>query len=295
MIRDKRLPPWLKVQLECGENYTRIRNLLKRHKLNTVCQEARCPNQWECWNQGTATFMILGNVCTRGCTFCGVLPASRPAAPDPGEPEAVAGAVTELELGWAVVTSVTRDDLPDGGAGHFSACVHQIRGHCPNCGVEVLIPDFGGDSSALQTVVSSGPDVIGHNVETVPRLYSIARPQADYKRSLNVLRTLAGMSNGTFAVKSSLMVGLGETDDEIARVLADLADNGCDTVTMGQYLPPSKKHLPVERYYTPEEFDSLAGMAKTAGIAKVASGPKVRSSYMAHQLQGRHLHRADKP
>jgi lipoic acid synthetase len=287
--RKERLPEWMTVKLDCGENYTRVRGLLRRHQLHTVCQSARCPNQWECWNQGTATFMVLGGVCTRGCKFCGVPPASRPAAPDPGEPAAVAEAVAELELNWAVVTSVTRDDLPDGGAGHFAACVAEIRKLRPECGVELLIPDFGGSGDSLRIVAASGADVIGHNVETVPRLYERVRPEADYGRSLDVLRKLVELSGGTFSVKSSLMVGLGETEEEIAAVMSDLAADGCDSATLGQYLPPSKNHLPVERYYTPEEFDRLADIARAAGIAKVASGPKVRSSYMAHNLQGKQL------
>ena len=287
--RQERLPKWLTVKLDCGENYTRVRGLLRRHQLHTVCQSARCPNQWECWNQGTATFMVLGGVCTRGCKFCGVPPTSRPAPPDPGEPKAVAEAVAELELSWAVVTSVTRDDLPDGGAGHFAACVAEIRKLRPECGVELLIPDFAGNEDSLRTVAESGADVIGHNVETIPRLYPPVRPDADYARSLDVLRRLVELSGGAFSVKSSLMVGLGENEEEIARVMSDLAATGCDSATIGQYLPPSKKHLPVERYYSPEEFNRLADIARSAGIAKVASGPKVRSSYMAHHLQGRNL------
>ncbi len=288
-IRTRKLPDWLTVKLGCGENYTRIRNLLSKHKLNTVCQGARCPNQWECWNQGTATFMVLGDVCTRGCRFCGVPPTTSPLPPDPGEPSAVAQAVAELELNWAVITSVTRDDLPDGGAEHFAACVREIRARIPGCGVELLIPDFGGDRELLATVAVSGADVIGHNVETVPRLYASARPQADYGRSLDVLRTLVELGAGRFSVKSSLMLGLGETEEEIKSVLHDIAATGCDSATLGQYLQPSKQHLAVERYYTPEEFDRLGDTARRAGIAKVASGPKVRSSYLAHQLQGRCL------
>lgn len=282
-------PDWLTVRLDCGENYTKVRGLLKKHNLNTVCQSARCPNQWECWNNGTATFMVLGGVCTRGCSFCGVPPTQSPPAPDPGEPLAVAKAVAELELDWAVITSVTRDDLPDGGAGHFAACVREITSRSPSCGVELLIPDFGGLSDALATVAGSGAEVIGHNVETVPRLYSTARPEADYGRSLDVLRTLVRLAEGKYSVKSSLMIGLGETEEEIKQVLDDIAATGCDTVTLGQYLPPSKQHLAVERYYTPQEFDKLGRAARRAGIAKVASGPKVRSSYLAHQLQGRPL------
>ena len=287
--RKKRLPDWLTVKLDCGENYTRVRGLLSKHNLNTVCQGARCPNQWECWNQGTATFMVLGGVCTRGCRFCGVPPIKSPSPPDPNEPAAVAKAVAELELNWAVITSVTRDDLPDGGAGHFAACVREITAKIPGCGVELLIPDFGGDRESLLTVAGSGADVIGHNVETVPRLYTAARPEADYKRSLDVLRTLVELGEGKYSVKSSLMIGLGETEEEIEQALHDIAATGCDSATLGQYLQPSKQHLPVLRYYTPEEFERLGQSARRAGIAKVASGPRVRSSYLAHQLQGRSL------
>ncbi|MBW7998427.1 MAG: lipoyl synthase [Candidatus Glassbacteria bacterium] len=293
-IRERRLPDWLSVRLDRGENYTRVRGLLRKHRLNTVCQGARCPNQWECWNQGTATFMILGGLCTRGCTFCGVPPDAGPGAVDPGEALAVARAVAELELDWTVITSVTRDDLPDGGAGHFAACVAETRRLSPECGVELLIPDFGGDTDSLRTVAESGAVVIGHNVETVPRLYGRVRPQADYNRSLDVLCRLVRLGEGRYSVKSSLMVGLGESEDEIGEVLDDLAATGCDTLTLGQYLRPSKNHLKVERYYTPGEFDRLAETARSRGIAKVASGPKVRSSYMAHQLQGRSLRSEDK-
>ena len=235
-IRERRLPDWLSVKLDCGENYTRVRTLLRKHKLNTVCQGARCPNQWECWNQGTATFMVLGSVCTRGCRFCGVPPTISPATPDPGEPAAVAEAVAELELNWAVITSVTRDDLPDGGAGHFAACVREIKKRSPKCGVELLIPDFCGDVDSLRTVAVCGADVIGHNVETVPRLYIEARPEADYGRSLEVLRTLVEMSEGRYSVKSSLMIGLGESEEEIKQTLHDIAATGCDSATLGQYL-----------------------------------------------------------
>ncbi len=287
--RRRKLPDWLTVRLDCGENYTRVRGLLGKHHLNTVCQGARCPNQWECWNKGTATFMVLGDVCTRGCRFCAVPAARGLSAPDPGEPAALALAVAELELNWAVITSVTRDDLPDGGAEHFAACVREITCRSPGCGVELLIPDFGGDSAALRTVAGSGADVIGHNVETVPRLYGSVRPEADYRRSLDVLRTLVGLAEQKYSVKSSLMIGLGEREQEIESVLGEIAATGCDTVTLGQYLPPSKKHLSVERFYTPAQFDTLGRAARRAGISKVASGPRVRSSYLAHQLQGRSL------
>jgi lipoic acid synthetase len=289
MIRNERLPEWFNVTRDCGEKYTKVRGLLRQNKLNTVCQSARCPNQWECWNEGTAAIMILGNVCTWGCTFCGVSKTRNPDPPDPGEPEGVARAIAELDLRWAVITSVTRKDLPDGGAAHFVACVDQIRKHCPGCGVELLIPDLQGDRDSLRMVAESGAEVIAHNLETVPRLYKRVRPQADYQRSLDVLRYLAELSGGTFSVKSSLMVGLGESEDEIKELMDNIAATGCDSMTLGQYLPPSKIHLKVERYYTPGEFDKLAEMAREAGIQKVASGPKVRSSYMAHELQGKNL------
>jgi len=282
--RSEHLPEWFKVRVHSGEQFRKIRRMCKERGLNTVCVSAGCPNIWECWNSGTATFMILGHACTRDCTFCRVPGAKSPARVDPEEPRKVAEMIERLELSWAVVTSVTRDDLADGGAGAFAECVRSIHRARSRCGVEILIPDFAGNTRALDTVISSSPQVIAHNVETVPRLYATVRPQADYLRSLKILEYVAEKSEGNFMVKSSLMVGLGETDSEIRAVIGDLARCGCRVMTIGQYLPPSKKHHPVARYYTPEEFDLLAETARRAGIRQVAAGPLVRSSYQAHRL-----------
>ncbi len=290
MSVDNRLPGWFKVRIHSGKNYSRVKGLLSEHGLNTVCQGARCPNIWECWNSGTATFMILGSRCTRNCRFCGVPPTRSPSPPDPAEPEKIADSVERLGLSWAVLTSVTRDDLPDYGAGQFARCVKMIHRWRPQCGVELLIPDFKGDREALKVVATSGARVLAHNVETVPRLYPEVRPEADYKVSLAVLEFLAGKSNGTFRVKSSLIVGLGERFDEIGSVLEDLAAAGCSAVTLGQYLAPSRKHYRVRKYYTPDEFEQMARMARRSGIERVASGPLVRSSYQAHKLAGCRLH-----
>ena len=290
MRANNRLPSWFKVRVHSGENYTRVKGLLSGHGLNTVCQEARCPNIWECWNCGTATFMILGSRCTRNCRFCGVLPAGSPSVPDAAEPEKIADSVERLGLCWAVLTSVTRDDLPDYGASQFARCVKMIHSRMPDCGVELLIPDLKGDRRALDVVAASGARVLAHNVETVPGLYPQVRPEADYRLSLSVLEYLSGRSNGAFRVKSSVIVGLGESLDEIGSVLDDLARAGCSAVTLGQYLPPSKKHYPVRKYYTPGEFEQMACMARSTGIEQVASGPLVRSSYQAHKLAGCRLH-----
>ncbi len=290
MSVDNRLPGWFKVQIHSGENYSRVKGLLSEHGLNTVCQGARCPNIWECWNSGTATFMILGSRCTRNCRFCGVPPTRSPSPPDPAEPEKIADSVERLILSWAVLTSVTRDDLPDYGAGQFARCVKMIHRRRPQCGVELLIPDLKGDRRALEVVATSGARVLAHNVETVPRLCPEVRPEADYRVSLAVLKYLADTSNGTFRVKSSLIVGLGESFEEIGSVLEDLAVAGCSAVTLGQYLAPSRKHYPVRKYYTPIEFEQMARMARESGLERVASGPLVRSSYQAHRLAGWCLH-----
>jgi len=278
------LPAWFKVRIHSGERYRRIRRLCSERDLNTVCEHARCPNIWECWNSGTATLMILGQVCTRDCSFCGVRGAAYAEEPDPEEPRKVAEVIERLELSWAVLTSVTRDDLPDGGAGVFAECVRAIHRVRSSCGVEVLIPDFAGNTQALDSVIASGPQVIAHNVETVPRLYGRVRPQADYSRSLGVLDYVAGKAGGDITVKSSMIVGLGETYSEIRSVIEDLAGCGCGSMTIGQYLPPTKKHHPVARYYSPAEFGQLADTARKAGIRRVSAGPLVRSSYHAHSL-----------
>lgn len=277
-----RLPPWFRTTLKTRPEFIYVRAVVHGHGLNTVCESASCPNRMECWNSGTATFMILGNVCTRGCMFCNV-EKGRPRALDPKEPERVAEAVMELGLSHAVITSVTRDDLEDGGASAFRDTIHAIRNKTQKCSVEVLIPDFGGKRTALETVLEAGPDVLNHNMETVPALYARVRPKADYIRSLDIIRHAADSGAVT---KSGLMLGLGESRDEILSVMKDLRDAGCLILTIGQYLRPSKRHLPVVRYYSLDEFESLKETALSLGFMHVASGPRVRSSYRAraHKL-----------
>ena len=271
-------PPWIRVRLSQGPNYNEVRGLLAGLDLHTVCQEAHCPNMGECFESRTATFLILGPVCSRNCRFCAV-EGGRPLPPDPDEPERVAEAVRALGLRYAVVTSVTRDDLPDGGAGHFARTIQAIRRESPRCGIEVLIPDFGGTARALETVLKAGPDVLNHNVETVPRLYPLVRPQADYRRSLELLRRAKEF--GGALTKSGLMVGVGEEWEELVEVMADLRQAGCDLLTIGQYLRPSKEHLPIVRYYTPQEFGKLSEEGRALGFSHVEAGPLVRSSYHA--------------
>jgi lipoic acid synthetase len=274
-------PPWLKIKPAFGSVYTEVKNLLKDLNLHTVCQEASCPNIGECFSARTATFIIMGDKCTRNCRFCGVT-SGKPQAPDCNEPERVALAVKKLNLQYAVITSVTRDDLPDGGASIFAGTIKQIRRLSPTCKVEILIPDFLENHTALDTVLEAGPEVLAHNLETVPELYRKVRPQADYNRSLQVLGYAAEASSKTI-IKSGIMVGLGETIDQLERVLIDSVRAGCKMFTIGQYLSPSKTHLNVEKYYTPEEFDILKQMGERHGILHVESGPLVRSSYMAHR------------
>lgn len=254
---------------------------MRKKGLHTVCRSARCPNIGECWSQKTAAFMILGNVCTRTCAFCAVAKGS-PAPPDPDEPASTAAAVRTLGLRYAVITSVTRDDLSDGGAGHFAAAVRAVRRACPETRVEALIPDFGGDAKALETVLEAGPDALNHNLETVESLYpAIRRTPENYRRSLGVLATAARRG---VLVKSGLMVGLGESEEDLLRSFADLRSAGCDLLTIGQYLRPSKAHVPVSRYYPPAEFERLRTSALAFGFRDVASGPLVRSSYFAEKL-----------
>lgn len=275
-------PKWLRRSLPSGPQYEQLRRLLKDHTLTTVCQEAKCPNQFECYGQGTATFMILGERCTRDCRFCAVQhPPSGP--PDPQEPERVAEAVALLGLRYAVVTSVTRDDLGDGGAALFAATITAIKKRSPATLVEVLIPDFQGDVSALSTVLEAAPDVLNHNIETVARLYPRVRPQADYYRSLQLLAHIK-KTWPHLPSKSGIMLGLGERVEELGQTWQDLRSAGCDILTMGQYLQPSHDHLPVERFVPPEEFVALAREAQALGFAGVAAGPFVRSSYQAESL-----------
>ena len=274
-------PEWLKVRATLGENYRQLKGLLRGRGLHSVCEEALCPNIYECFEARTATFLILGDVCTRRCSFCAIA-NGRPAGLDREEPQRVARAAKVLGLRHIVVTSVARDDLADGGAAIFAETIAGLREHVPDCSVEVLIPDFGGSRSALEQVMVARPDILNHNVETVPRLYRRVRPSARYYRSLELLQRAKEM-DGSVLTKSGLMVGLGETWDEILAVLADLRRADCDIVTIGQYLRPTsgQRHLPVERYYTPAEFQRLKEEGLALGFRAVESGPLVRSSYHA--------------
>jgi len=279
----KRLPPWFKIKHTESERFAEVRRLVRTNNLHTVCSSAACPNQNECWNAGTATFMILGNICTRGCTFCNV-PKGRPEGLDLEEPARVADAVVSLKLRYAVVTSVTRDDLADGGSGIFAETIRFIRSKAPECRIEVLVPDFHGSREALRTVLNAGPDVLNHNVETVPSLYSRVRPQADYRRSLQLLKTAKAHNN--ILTKTGIMVGLGESIAELLTVFSELGDAGCDILTIGQYLRPGKDHVLVEKYYHPDEFDDLRAYALSMGFSHVVAGPLVRSSYHAGEYDG---------
>lgn len=275
-------PPWLKRRIPSGATYQEVHKLLKSGRLHTVCQEACCPNLGECFSRGTATFLILGDRCTRDCRFCAV-GHGPPESPDSGEPARVADAVKAMGLQYVVVTSVTRDDLPDGGAKLFAETIRAVREKSPGTQVEVLVPDFKGNMNALMTVVEARPDVLNHNIETVPRLYPSVRPGAAYKRSLDLLQQVRHLDS-SIPTKSGLMLGLGETLDEVRRTLQDLLGAGCSILTLGQYLQPSKKHLPVARFIPPEEFEAWKQTALKMGFAEVASGPFVRSSYHAREL-----------
>ncbi len=271
-------PPWLVQRLPAGGDYAKVSELMNSLDLNTVCSSASCPNIGECFGCGTATFLILGGICTRNCSFCAV-PKGAPPPVDAAEPERLARAVAALGLRHVVITSVTRDDLPDGGAAQFAACTVRVHQLCPGTTVEVLTPDFRGDHAALDTVLAAKPAVFNHNTETVPRLYARVRPGADYRRSLELLARAAAASD--CLVKSGLMVGLGERPDELYNVFDDLVAAGVGALTIGQYLRPSPAHLPVVEYITPEQFDHYRRQALAAGFKKVASGPLVRSSYRA--------------
>jgi lipoic acid synthetase len=276
-----RKPDWLKRRLPTGDAFNQVRELIEAGRLHTVCQEARCPNIWECYSHHTATFLIMGERCTRNCRFCSVAPGP-PAPLDPQEPARVAEAAAGMQLSYVVVTSVTRDDLPDGGAGHFAPTIHAIRRRMPNAEIEVLVPDFQGERSALETVLQARPDVLNHNIETVPRLYTRVRPQADYRRSLELLHR-AHEFDAAIPTKSGLMLGLGEGPEEIRQVLQDLRAAGCRILTLGQYLQPSPEHLPVEDYIPPETFNRWRETALAMGFSQVASAPFVRSSYHAKE------------
>ncbi len=274
-----RLPEWIKTTAG-GRHFTK--NLLRSHRLSTVCEEARCPNQGVCFLKPAAAFLIMGDFCTRSCAFCAVRPGV-PAILDDGEPERVAEAVSELGLRYVVITSVTRDDLADGGASHFAATIRAVKRALPAVKVEVLTPDFRGDVNALGAVLEAGPDVFNHNIETVKRLYHVVRPQADYQRSLGVLGTAAKLTPD-IKIKSGLMIGLGETIDEVKEVLRDIRESGCDILTVGQYLRPAKKNLPVVEYIHPDVFEALKLYALGLGFEFVASGPLVRSSMNAEEM-----------
>ncbi len=277
-------PEWLKVRLRADESFSRVQQMVADLSLHTVCQEARCPNIYECWGEGTATFMILGDICTRHCGFCAVS-KGKPRPLDPEEPRHVGEAVKRLGVRHAVVTSVNRDELPDGGALHFAQTIQWIRRLNPGTRVEVLIPDFCGNEAALNTVLAARPNVLNHNTETVPRLYKRVRPDARYEQSLELLRRAhARKPEWPMLTKSGLMVGLGETVDELLDVFRDLAATGCDILTVGQYLAPTPRYIPIEKYYSPAEFAYLRDEALAMGFRYVESGPLVRSSYHA----GRH-------
>lgn len=272
---DKRLPPWLRRNIPDLIESQAVGKIITEGSLHTVCKSARCPNRAECFKHGTATFLILGDTCTRNCRFCNVS-TGRPSPIDPEEPARVAEAARTMGLRYAVVTSVTRDDLPDGGAAHFAATIRAL--HEAGIKVEVLTPDFQGNLASLEAVAEAKPEIFNHNMETVPRLYSSVRPQANYERSLFVLEHAKKLG---LPAKSGLMLGLGEESEEVQRVLEDLLRVGCDRLTLGQYLPPSRHHYPVERYLTPEEFEQWGDKAKELGFQQVFSGPLVRSSYQA--------------
>ncbi len=280
----ERKPEWLRVRPPSGESYTHLKGLLRTLDLHTVCEEAHCPNVWECWGGGTATIMLLGDRCTRGCRFCAVTSGNPHGLVDLEEPRKVAEALADLGLTYVVLTSVDRDDLPDGGAAHFARTIREIKSRDPEILVEALIPDFQGDLGAVRTVLEAGPDVLDHNLETVRRLQAVARdPRANYEQSLSVLRGAKASSPSVFT-KSSLMLGLGETRDEVLEAMRDLRANDVDFLTLGQYLRPSEWHLPVQEYVSPQAFDELRSAGDALGFAYVAAGPLVRSSYRAGEF-----------
>ncbi|ORU90297.1 MAG: lipoyl synthase [Cycloclasticus sp. symbiont of Poecilosclerida sp. M] len=277
-----RKPDWIRAKVPSGSRVTRIKKALREHGLYSVCEEASCPNLGECFNNGTATFMIMGDICTRRCPFCDVS-HGRPKPLDTNEPNKLAETIKAMQLHYVVITSVDRDDLRDGGAAHFAACIKAVREHNLGIQIEVLVPDFRGRMDiAVSIMQQTPPDVFNHNLETVPRLYKKARPGSDYQWSLSLLQSYKEAHPGV-PTKSGLMLGLGETLEEVEVVMQDLRDHGCNMLTLGQYLQPSKDHLAVERYVTPAEFDALAKIGKDIGFSHVASGPMVRSSYHADQ------------
>ena len=281
MVAERRLPPWLKVKMPGSDNYRQIKGLLEGNQLHTVCEEAHCPNIGECWDRGTATFMILGDTCTRACAYCAVTTGT-PMTVDFEEPIRLAETVDRMGLNYAVITSVNRDDLPDGGASIFAQCIRNIRRRTPECKVEVLIPDFEGDWTALGKVMKAKPDTLNHNIETVRRMFHRVRAKGDYELSLELIAKAKEIDSGA-VTKSGMMVGLGETWDEIIETMKDLRQVDCDLLTIGQYLRPSKKHIALAKWYTPQEFDELRDLGMNLGFSHVASGPLVRSSYHADE------------
>ena len=277
----KRLPDYLKRPIINTETTKTVRNILKNHCLNTVCENARCPNKNECYTKHTATFLIMGNVCTRNCRYCNIS-GGIPEELNENEPKEVANAIKELGLKYAVITSVTRDDIPDGGADHFAKTIEEIRKISPNTKIEILTPDFNGDKNSLYIIIKAMPEVFNHNIETTKQVFKKARPKGNYQTSLEVLKYVKDNSN--IKTKSGLMVGLGETLEEIEETFEDLKNVGCDILTVGQYIQPSKKHLDVEKYYTLEEFEEIKKLAKKVGFKNFQIGPLVRSSYMAKDL-----------
>lgn len=277
-----RLPPWIRLSLTTDEHFGDVHGLVKGHGLHTVCESAKCPNRHECWNRGTATLMLLGDVCTRACSFCAIK-AGRPDALDINEPRRAARAAKNMKLNYVVLTSVTRDDLPDGGAGVFAETIREIRKELPEAGIEVLTPDFEGIPELIDIVLEAQPDVFNHNTETVARLQPIIRPQAAYGRSLSVLKHAAAWEP-RLVVKSGIMLGLGEKDDEVLQTLEDMLAAGVELLTLGQYLQPTRKHPPVQRYVSPDDFKALEEESLRMGFKGVASGPMVRSSYRADEL-----------
>ena len=281
-----RLPAWIRVKVEVGSGREEVTALLRDLRLNTVCAGARCPNLGECFHRRTATFLIMGDHCTRNCRFCGIPCAVQPLPPEPDEAKRVAEAAAKLQLRYVVITSVTRDDLPDGGAGCFAAVIEAVRRRLSETGVEVLTPDFNGDADAIRRVLAAGPAVFNHNLETVERLSGKIRCRATYRRSLKVLALAAEIGGRRIPVKSGLMVGLGEDDSEVLAAMRDLRDAGVTLLTVGQYLPPSSSHWPLARYVTPEQFERYQEAALAMGFVNVASGPLVRSSFRAEELVG---------
>ncbi len=284
MRKRPKLPPWIRIKVNCGPNRSEVAQLLDELKLHSVCASARCPNLPECWHRGTATFMILGNECTRNCKFCAVEHNPHPAPADPGEVTNLIEAIKRMKLKYLVITCVTRDDLSDGGAGRFAAVINAVHKEAPETGIEVLTSDFNGNIDALKTVLDARPTVFNHNVETVRRMAEQIRCKATYERSMLLLHNAYELTKGTIPVKSGLMVGLGEKDEEVLETMEELRNNKVSILTIGQYLPPSNSHWPLDRYVEPEKFDEWAKFAREIGFDFVASAPLVRSSYNAEEL-----------